>query len=139
MKRLSIYLMIAILACSCNNSSTKEPDPYENMVVLRADTLNTAKLSDSLIIHEYTCRGCAYEGSTHFNISDSTGIIELVKVISTDNNPSDTDGGNINKDLVLVPVKAGTTTIKLHKFPDGQPSANDSALFTSYTIEVRNE
>jgi hypothetical protein len=139
MKKLPVYLMIAILACSCSNSNTKVAGRYENMVTLRADTLNTVKLSDSLVIHEYTCRGCAYEESTHFSISDSTGIIQLIKIVTTDNNPSDIDGGSINKDLVLVPVKTGITTIKLYKFINERPTVNDSTLFTSYTIEVRNQ
>lgn len=138
MKKLSIYTLIGILICSCANNKNESVDEYETMVVLHSDTLNIIKLTDSLIIHEHACRGCAYEESTHFDISDSTGIMQLAKVITTDNNPADMDGGSINKDLILVPAKKGVTKIKLYKFIDERPTAKDSALFTTYTIEVRN-
>ncbi|MBK8311990.1 MAG: hypothetical protein IPL04_14870 [Chitinophagaceae bacterium] len=56
-------------------------------------------MTDTLVIYESTCRGCAFEGSTNFEISDSLGIIKLYDIITEDNNPSDMDGGSISKTL----------------------------------------
>ena len=48
------------------------------------------------------------------------------------------DGGSISKTLVLVPTKIGTTTFKLYKFWKQERTAEDSARFSSYSIEVKN-
>ena len=106
--------------------------------MLRADTINVVKLFDTLVINESTCRGCAYEESTHFEIKDSLDIIKLLDIITTDNNPPDMDGGSISKDLILAPVKTGTTSVKLYKFWKRDLKPEDSARFTTYKIEVRN-
>ena len=106
--------------------------------MLLTDTLNVVKLSDTLVIYESTCRGCAYEGSTHFDISDSLGLVKLLNVVTIDNSSPDMAGGSISKDLILIPLKTGAATIKLYKFWEEQTTAKDSARFTSYKIEVRN-
>jgi len=137
MKKI-IPALVVILFFSCNNNKKAAVAIKETKVSLRTDTLNVVKLSDTLIIYESTCRGCAYEQSTHFDISDSMGIVQLVTITTTDNNPPDMDGGNISKDLILVPLKTGTTTFRLYKFWKDLATAEDSARFTSYTIEVRN-
>jgi hypothetical protein len=124
-----------MVATSCNNS-TKDI-VADNRIALRTDTINTVKLTDTLIIFESTCRGCAYERSTDFSISDSMNIIKLADIITTDNSPADMDGGSISKDLILVPVKTGTTNLKLYKFWSQEKTAKDSANFTSYKIEVK--
>jgi hypothetical protein len=118
----------------CTNSEKVITD---NKVALRQDTLNIVKLTDSLVIHESACRGCKYEASTNFAISDSMHMILLKDVITTDNNSPDMDGGNVSKDLVLVPVKKGITSIRLYKFLNPDGTAEDSARFTSYKIEVK--
>jgi len=64
-------------------------------------------------------------------------IIKLADIITTDNSPADMDGGSINKDLILVPAKVGTTNIKVYKFWSQEKTAKDSANFTSYKIEVK--
>lgn len=138
MKKVLLYLIIAPFIYSCSNSENVVENVYKNMVVLRSDTINVVKLTDSLIIYQNACRGCAFEESTHFDINDSTGIIELAKVVTTDNSPDNMNGGSVNKDLILVPVKEGITKMKLYKFINENPTAKDSALFTTYTIEVRN-
>ena len=91
-----------------------------------------------MVIYESTCRGCAYEGSTNFGISDSLGIVKLDNVITTDNSSPDMAGGSISKDLILVPLKTGTTAFKLYKFWEQVATAKDSARFTTYTVEVKN-
>lgn len=125
-------VMMSIISC---NNSTK--DVVDNGISLKTDTINVVKLSDTLVIHESTCRGCAYEASTNFSISDSMNMIKLVDVITTDNNPPEMDGGSISKKLVLVPIKTGITNMKLYKFWAQEKTAKDSALFTSFKIEVR--
>ncbi|HWR33372.1 MAG TPA: hypothetical protein VN451_07600, partial [Chitinophagaceae bacterium] len=123
---------------ACNNSQTNRETHLDKRISLRADTLNVVSMTDTLVIFESVCRGCAYEASTEFSISDSLGIIKLVHIESYDNNPPETDGGQINKNLILLPEKPGTTTIKMYKFWEQPYTAEDSALFTSYTIKVKN-
>jgi hypothetical protein len=136
MKILFAFAIILVFISGCTNN--KREVGKDSKIMLRNDTLNSVKLTDTLIIYESACRGCAYEGSTNFEISDTSGIIKLEDVITTDNNPSNVEGGSVSKDLILVPVKTGTTVIKMYKFIDAHPSAQDSARFTSYTIEVHN-
>jgi hypothetical protein len=138
MKKLFVLLFIITALCSCTNSSTDvTKEVADNRIALRADTINTVKLTDTLVIFESTCRGCAYESSTNFTISDSMNIVKLADIVTTDNSPPDMDGGSISKDLILVPQKTGATMIKLYKFWTMEKTAADSARFTSYKIEVR--
>jgi len=135
MNKLFFIVLVSIIVTSCNNN-TKDV-VADNRIALRTDTINTVKLTDTLVIYESTCRGCAYERSTNFAISDSMDIIKLADIITTDNSPADMDGGSINKDLILVPAKVGTTNIKVYKFWSQEKTAKDSANFTSYKIEVK--
>jgi hypothetical protein len=134
MNKIFFILFASIAVISCTNN-TKEV--VDNRITLRTDTINIVKLTDILVIYESTCRGCEYEKSTNFAISDSMNIIKLEDVVTTDNSPSNMDGGSINKDLILVPVKPGTTNIKVYKFWQQEKKAADSARFTSYKIEVK--
>ena len=109
----------------------------DSRIALWPDTLNVVKLTDTLVIYQATCRGCEFERSTNFAISDSMNIVKLENVITTDNSPDDMDGGSISKDLILVPVKPGITIMKLYKFWTMEKSAKDSARFTTYKIEVK--
>jgi len=138
MKQFLLFSIAVVIFLSCNNSKKEISDVTETKVMLRADTINIVKLSDTLIIYENTCRGCAYEESTHFGIKDSLDIIKLVNVITKDNNPQDMDGGSISKSLILAPLKTGSTSIKLYKFWKRDVEPEDSARFTTYKIEVHN-
>jgi hypothetical protein len=133
MKQLFALLFISIIIFSCTHHSKEVAD---KRIVLRTDTVNVVKLTDSLVIYESTCRGCEYEASTNFGISDSMNMIKLVDVITIDKNPPDMDGGSIRKDLVLVPAKTGTTVFKLYKFWAEEKTAADSARFSTYKIVV---
>lgn len=135
MNKIFFIVLISIVAASCNNNA--KDIIADNRIALRADTINIVKLTDTLVIYESTCRGCAYERSTNFLVEDSMNIIKLVDIITTDNSPADMDGGSISKDLILVPQKTGTTIIKLYKFWKLEKTAEDSARFTSYKIEVK--
>ncbi len=135
MNKIFFIVLISIVAASCNNNA--KDIIADNRIALRADTINIVKLTDTLVIYESTCRGCAYERSTNFSVEDSMNIIKLVDIITTDNSPADMDGGSISKDLILVPQKTGTTIIKLYKFWKLEKTAEDSARFTSYKIEVK--
>jgi hypothetical protein len=136
MKKFIVLFFISIAVISCTNNS-KEIVDVDNKISLKPDTINAVKLTDTLVIYESTCRGCAYERSTNFAISDSMNIIKLADIITTDNSPADMDGGSISKDLLLVPQKTGATIIKLYKFWKQEKAAEDSARFTSYKIEVK--
>ena len=137
-----VFAGITFISCTnstkdvVENSVDNKKDVPDNKISLRTDTINIVKLADTLVIYENTCRGCAYEGSTNFGISDSMNIIKLADIITTDNSPADMDGGSISKDLILVPEKTGSTIIKLYKFWTEEKTAKDSARFTSYKIEV---
>jgi hypothetical protein len=138
MKKLLLVSIVLVFLIACTNDKKEKATKEDKRISLRPDTINMVKLTDTLIIFESTCRGCAYENSTNFDISDSLGIIKLEDIITTDSNPSGMDGGSISKDLILVPLKTGTTTFKLYKFWEQVATAKDSARFTPYTIEVRN-
>ncbi len=137
MRKVSVLVCIAFIAFGCTGNSKENDKVTDNRIALRADTLNTVKLTDTMVIYESTCRGCAYEASTNFAISDSMNIVRLDDIVTTDNSPADMDGGSISKDLVLVPVKPGITNIKLFKFLGPEKSKEDSARFTTYKIEVK--
>jgi len=134
MSKIIFIAFVSIAFISCNNSTK---DVVDNKIALRTDTINIVNITDTLVIYESTCGGCEYEKSTNFAISDSMNMIKLFDVVTTNNNPSDMDGGSINKDLILVPVKPGTTNIKVYKFWSMEKTAKDSAGFTSYKIEVK--
>ena len=142
MKKLIFIPVLFFAFASCTNSK-KEKEVVkatieDNRISLRSDTINLVKMTDTMVIYESTCRGCAYEGSTNFGISDSLGIVKLDNVITTDNSSPDMAGGSISKDLILVPLKTGTTAFKLYKFWEQVATAKDSARFTTYTVEVKN-
>jgi hypothetical protein len=134
MKKIVSFFFI-VLVVSCNN---KEPGSnIDHKIMLKADTLNLVKLSDSLVIYESTCRGCAYESSTTFAVSDSLNLIKLAAVITTDNNSSEMAGGSVSKELILVPLKKGNTIFKVYKFWSQQTMGKDSSNFISYRIAVQ--
>jgi hypothetical protein len=134
MKKIFFIAFVSMAVMSCNNNAK---DVVDNKIALRIDTINVVKLSDTLVIFESTCRGCAYESSTNFAINDSMNIIKLADVVTTDNSPDDMHGGSISKVLILVPQKTGVTIFKLYKFWTMEKPAADSARFASYKIEVK--
>src|SRR5689334_21492172 len=109
MKKTLLIPVIILLLLSCTNTVKEKIEKNDSKVVLRVDTVNVVKLTDTLIIYQSVCRGCAYEQSTHFEINDSLGVIQLIDVITKDNNPPDVNGGSISKNLLLKPVKTGVT------------------------------
>ena len=139
-----VFLFFTIFFFSCKHfkklleQHDKEYSNDDKKIMLRKDTLNVVTMKDTMVIYESTCRGCAYENSTNFSIIDTSGIVELNGIITTDNNPSNVDGGSISKDLIIVPKKAGTTTFKLFKWYKEAPTAQDSANASEYKIEVKN-
>lgn len=138
MKKLWLLFFIVASVYSCTNHTTEHGSEIaDNRIALRTDTINIVKLTDTLVIYESTCRGCAFERSTNFAINDSMDIIKLADIITTDNSPADMDGGSISKDLVLVPQKTGITNMKLYKFWKEEKTAEDSSRFTTYKIEVK--
>ena len=80
MKKIFSIVFVSIAFVSCTNSTkdvvdkdivVDKKDAVDNKISLRTDTINIVKLTDTLVIYESTCRGCAYEGSTNFGISRS--------------------------------------------------------------------
>lgn len=133
MKKI-VLIIAGVLVFSCHSHQANDL----NKVYLTKNKLNVAKLTDTLVISETTCRGCAYEYATHFDIDDSLGVVKLDRIITTDNNRSGTAGGTVNKDLFLVPVKTGSAKIKLYKYYSQKPTASDSAHCIVYSIEIKN-
>ncbi|MDZ4792769.1 MAG: hypothetical protein SGI83_00685 [Bacteroidota bacterium] len=142
MKKITIIPVLFFAFASCTNAKKEKEvikeTKEDNRISLRSDTVNLVKMTDTMVIFESTCRGCAYEASTNFGISDSLGIVKLENIITTDISSPDMAGGSISKTLVLLPVKTGVTTIKMYKFWSEEKKAADSARFTSYAIEVKN-
>jgi len=106
-------------------------------IILQQGETNSVKLKDTLWIAESTCRGCAYENSTSFDVEDTAGLVKLISIKTTDESASNTDGGSISKTLVLIPTAVGTTTIKQYKYYGEQMTAKDSASYKSYSIEIK--
>ena len=106
-------------------------------IVLQQNETNLVKLKDTLWIAESTCRGCAYENSTSFDVVDTAGLVKLVSIKTTDDADANTDGGSISKTLILIPTGIGTTTLKQYKYYGAQMTAQDSANFKSYLIEIK--
>jgi D-tyrosyl-tRNA(Tyr) deacylase len=138
-KILPLLLVITLLIC-CTNNKKKETTPEDKKISLRSDTVNVVKLTDTLVIYESTCRGCAYENSTTFAVKDSMDVVKLLSVHTSDNNSPDMDGGSVGKQLIIVPVKAGSTVMKMYKFWQGVPdNITDSIPYKeAYKIEVIN-
>jgi len=127
--------IVCIVACALV-FSCHAPDQAKdkNKVYLKPNQLTIAKRTDTLVISENTCKGCAYEYATHFDVEDSLGMTKLDRIVTTDNDRS----GTVNKDLFLVPVKTGRTSIKLYKYYHQKPTAEDSAQGAVYSIEIKN-
>lgn len=138
MKNILLIIIVSMIVLSCSNNSTDDKkQAADKRIALRFDTVNTVRLSDTLVIFESTCRGCAYEGSTSFGIVDSMEIIKLADVITIDNNSPEMAGGNVSKQVILVPLKTGVTNFRFYKFWDRPETAADSGMFRYYKIEVK--
>ena len=137
MKKYFAIVLLSLFLFGCEHLKKHLFGNADNKITLKKDTLNVVTMNDLMVIHEGVCRGCAYENSTRFIIEDTAGVVALNHINTKDNNRDNVDGGNINKDLVLVPRKQGTSTIKLYKFWKEPPGASDSANFSQYKIEVR--
>ncbi len=138
MRSLFGLLILLIGFTACTNDKKEPAKTKDNRIVLRTDSVNIITLSDTILIYESICRGCKYEGSVRFETADSAAVIKLLAVNTNDNNNSDVQGGNVGKELVLVPVKAGSTKMKLYKFLSPETAKEDSARYQTYTIEVKN-
>lgn len=134
MKQLSIAVL-GLVIFSCNNKAIETG--ADKRILLIKDSINIVKLSDTLVIYESTCRGCAYEASTTFAVTDSMNIIKLTGVVTADNNSPDMAGGSVSKELLLVPLKKGSTVFKVYKFWSQQTKAKDSANFATYKIAIQ--
>jgi hypothetical protein len=143
MKKALYIILASGLLMSCNagkkeKPSPDQPQPAYSRVELRSDTLNLVKRTDTLVIDQSVCIGCAYEESASFSVHDSLGLVELYKIETVNNNPPDVDGGALDKHIILVPVKTGATRIRLYSFLEQPPTAEDSARFTDYTIQIQD-
>lgn len=137
MKTLLSIPVLLVSFSACNDRDKKETKEKDTRIALRADSINTVWLSDTMVIYESICRGCAYEGSTHFNISDSMDIVKLLNVITRDESSPDMQGGSVDKELELIALKPGMTSVRLYKLLSEQTAKEDSTRFTTYTIEVK--
>ena len=138
MKKLFFVPLFSVSLLWCTPHTKGITGQTDTRVVLRADTLNTVKLTDTLLINESTCRGCVFQETTHFAVVDSMGLIKLLDVITEDRNSPEVNGGSVYKGVVLLPLKTGTTTFKLYKFWKQETAAEDSANFISYRVTVKN-
>ena len=138
MKNKLIILFGTILLISCNNQSGEPHRTKDKTTELQRDGITIVKLTDKLVIYESTCRGCEYEKSTRFEIMDSLNILKLQDIITTDDNPSNMDGGSISKDIIITPIKTGITILRLYKIWGANTATRDSANYKLYTVEVRN-
>ncbi len=140
MKKIIFLFSSLIIITSCtNNSNNKEKNEKpDTRISLQADSvINTVKLTDTLVIFDGTCRGCAVELSTNFTISDSNNIVKLATIKTIDNSPPDIAGGSVSKEIEIVPVKTGKTEINFYKFYQQEDNKNnDTVSITKYIINV---
>ena len=136
MKKIILFASICAAIFCYDYFTNKAAEKNSHYVVLSADKINKVKIGDTLLIAESTCRGCEYEHSTRFDIIDSMAIVKLIRIETTDTNPDNMDGGSIDKDLVLIPVKTGATIIKQYRFYGDDIIKDDSSKYKSYNIQV---
>jgi len=105
-------------------------------IVLSENGINKVSMRDSLWVEAFTCRGCAYEHSTSFDVDDPARLVKLVSIKTANDKSTNTDGGSINKTLILVPTRTGKTTLKVYRFYDTKQQ-QDSSDFKSYDIEIK--
>jgi len=103
--KLISFVTFILLVVACKNQKKEKQVTNNDLVIMTPDELNSAKPGDTLVIYENICRGCAYEESTHFEVTDSLGLVKLAKIETIDNTPPDVDRGSIDKHIYLLPQK----------------------------------
>src|SRR5574337_1182165 len=95
------YLMtvLILMTFGCNNTSQKTTTKSSDLIIMSPQGKNLAQMNDSLVIYETVCRGCEYEKSTHFEISDSMNLVKIVKIETLDHNSPGTEGGFMDKHI----------------------------------------
>lgn len=136
MKKIILFISVCAAVFFYDYFINKAVEKNSHYILLSADKVNKVKISDTLLIAESTCRGCEYEHSTRFDVTDSMAIIKLIRIETTDINPDNMDGGSINKDLILIPVKTGNTIIKQYRFYSNNTNKDDSSKYKSFNIQV---
>lgn len=139
MKQAAGLIAVLMVLISCTGTGTKKEERKNNWISLRSDSVSVVRLTDTLVIHESICRGCEYEGSVKFSIRDSLEMIKLLDVITNDGDSPDVAGGSVSKEIVLVPLRPGSTAIKLYKILAPKTAREDSARFSVYSIEVKTK
>ena len=97
-----------------------------------------AKKVTSIIVDKLGVEEAEVTREASFAIADSLQLVALYNIETADNTPSDMDGGSLQKYILLVPKKTGTTKFKLYSFLEQPPTAEDSTRFTEYSINIQN-
>lgn len=127
-----------ITACKYIKKAVEPAGRYDHMVSVKYDSVTRLKMTDTLVIFENTCRGCAYENSTEFVLNDTAGVVKLYDIITEDNTPPNMSGGTITKILLVTPQKPGRADVTLYKYYEQEMTARDSAAGQLLAIEVVN-
>ena len=132
--------LIVITSCTNNSNNKGKNEKPDTRISLQADSIiNTVKLTDTLVIFDGTCRGCAVENSTNYTISDTGNIVKLATIKTIDNSPPDMDGGSVDKEIEIAPIKTGKTVMKFYKYYQGEDNTkNDTVFVRNYVIEITN-
>lgn len=133
-----IASVIGISACKYIKNAENPASRFDHMVSVKYDSVTRLKMSDTLVIFENTCRGCAYENTTKFVLNDTTSVVKLYDIITEDNSPPNMSGGTITKILLITPQKPGKADVTLYKYYEQEMTARDSASGQRITIEVVN-
>jgi hypothetical protein len=136
MKRSIQLILILFLVFSCETQDSQLKKTTGKRIILNPYYDNVAKLNDTLIISESTFRNCEYEELTDLKIEDSLNLIKLGEIVSTEHKSPNRKRTTIGKDLLLVPVEKGITTIKLYRFYKQEVFARDTGF---YTITIQDE
>lgn len=128
---------ILFFAGCYTKSPENEKQEKNSMLELIPGKLNEATMADTLFVSASSCRGCAPEYTPQYELTDSMSVVSLHSVEVVDNNPPDMDGGSLENRIVMLPLKTGSTIIKLYSFMTGDSARQDSSQYTAYQIRIQ--
>ncbi len=134
MRSIIILAAVAGFLSSCNDKTGAAQNNYKS---LSATKINTVGMLDTMVIHEKLCRGCPAENTTDFDIRDTGNVVELFSIKTTDDHSGKEDSNHISKEIILIPLKKGSTTFKFFKTAPGISQSPGAPAFTAYKVEVK--
>jgi hypothetical protein len=112
MKNLFVFASLLILFSCKEQLKQTTPKGHYNIQV---DSLTLVNIGDTFTINQFVCRACAFEQTTKFGVKDTANLVQLISIDESDHGDPNTDGGSMQRILILKAVKKGTTTFNVFK------------------------